>query len=175
MVQKIMIFKTLIFTIIIPGTVIIIFPLLLSSIWHQKLEIGILPILGLLLIMIGFVFYFYSVLSFLIIGEGTPMIFFMKKLEKIFGLEPDKLVRSGLYQYSRNPMYLGVVLLVLGEGLIFQLLIVIIWGFISFILFHLVVCFIEEPHLKRKHGKEYEDYLKNTPRWIGNRRFRVLK
>ncbi|UCE13790.1 MAG: isoprenylcysteine carboxylmethyltransferase family protein [Candidatus Heimdallarchaeota archaeon] len=157
--------KTLIFTVVVPGTVVIIIPIFLSMIWYQKVELGVLRLLGGFLILLGLFLYFYSVLSFLN-EKGTPMIFFMKKMEKIFGIEPEKLVKSGLYQYTRNPMYLGVVLLSLGEGLIFQLPIVIIWAVFCFIIFHFVVYFIEEPHLMRKHGKEYEDYLKNTPRWI---------
>ncbi|MHA2245752.1 MAG: methyltransferase family protein [Candidatus Hodarchaeales archaeon] len=162
--------KAIIFTIIVPGTVVVFIPWLLSSFWYTQIELGILRIFGILLISIGLVFYGYSVLSFLIIGKGTPMIFFMKKVEKIFGLEPDKLVQSGLYQYSRNPMYLGVVILIFGEGLLFQLPILLILGVVSFILFHLVVCFVEEPHLKRKHKEEYENYLGNTHRWIGFRK-----
>ncbi|MFX0016035.1 MAG: methyltransferase family protein [Promethearchaeota archaeon] len=162
-----LIIKTCIFTIFIPGTVVIFIPWFLSSLWPQKINLGATHILGILLISIGFVFYCYSGISFLITGEGTPMIFFMKKLEKIFGLEPDKLVKIGLYRYSRNPMYLGVVVLILGEGVLFQFPIIIIWSIVSFILFHFVVYFIEEPHLRKKHKKEYENYMEATPRWIG--------
>ncbi len=159
--------KTIIFTIFIPGTVVIFIPWLLIGFWSQQVDLGILSLVGIFLLSIGLLIYGYSVLSFLKIGKGTPMIFFMEKLEKIFGLEPESLVQNGLYRYSRNPMYLSVVILVLGEGLLLQSPIIMTWGIVSFFLFHFVVCFLEEPHLKKKHKEEYENYLKNTPRWIG--------
>ncbi|MHA1968753.1 MAG: methyltransferase family protein [Candidatus Hodarchaeales archaeon] len=170
MIKPIIAFKTIAFTIFIPGIVVIIFPLILSTLLPNKFEIGEFYAFGYLFIVIGIVFYTYSVLSFLFNGEGTPMIFFMRKLERIFGVEPSKLVQNGLYNYTRNPMYLGVVLIVIGEGLLIQNILILLWGILAFSIFHLVVSFLEEPHLLKKHGQNYKDYMKKTPRWIGIRK-----
>ncbi len=100
------------------------------------------------------------------------MIFFMKKTEKIFGKEPDNIVDTLFYRFSRNPMYLGVVTLIFGLGILLESLSVILWAFISFIIFHFVVLTLEEPHLREKFGVQYELYCKKTPRWIGILHFR---
>lgn len=143
------------FTIFIPGIIVILFPLILNTIWPNTFEIGVFSALGHLFIIAGLVFYAHSTFSFLFIGEGTPMIFFMRKLEKKFGVEPNKLVQNGLYNYTRNPMYLRVVLMVIGEGLVIQNIFILFWGILVFFIFHLVISFLEEPHLLKKHGMSF--------------------
>ena len=64
-------------------------------------------------------------------------------------------------------MYLGVVMIVFGQGLLFDILVYHFYACFLWLLFHGVVTGLEEPHLKKKFGKPYEDYLLKTPRWIG--------
>jgi protein-S-isoprenylcysteine O-methyltransferase Ste14 len=158
--------RTLIYTILIPGSVVLFIPWLLINFWDSAANFGFFRYFGLLVMIVGLFFYLFAVAAFFSI-KGTPMIFFMKRLEKVFGLEPDKLVSAGLYKYSRNPMYLGVVLLILGEGILFESVTLLIWGALCFVIFHFVVYYLEEPHLRQKHGPEYQSYLQNTPRWFG--------
>ena len=160
------IFKSILFTVFIPGTVAIFFPYLLIQYYPDHFDNSILYYLGLVILLLGIIFYLLSVLSFIDLG-GTPQIYFMKKIEKIFGLEPDQLAQSGIYNFSRNPMYAGVALTTFGVGLILQSPIIVLWAVIFFGLTNIVVILIEEPHLKSKYGESYEIYYQKTPRWIG--------
>ncbi|MCZ6594572.1 MAG: isoprenylcysteine carboxylmethyltransferase family protein, partial [Bacteroidetes bacterium] len=83
--------------------------------------------------------------------------------------EPIKLVSSGLYKRSRNPMYLGVLNIALGQALFFESTANLIYTGLLTVFFHLIVVLVEEPHLKKKYGQKYVDYTKQVPRWIGTR------
>jgi len=72
---------------------------------------------GWLCIALGATLYGLCLFQFLISG-GTPAIFFTCHLRFLIGEEPYQLVRNGLYQLSRNPMYLGVVLAVFGQAIV---------------------------------------------------------
>ncbi len=67
-------------------------------------------------------------------------------------------------------MYLSGVLIVLGEALFFKSLMILAYTFLLFVIYHFFIVFYEEPHLIRKYGKTYEDYMKSTPRWFGIKR-----
>jgi protein-S-isoprenylcysteine O-methyltransferase Ste14 len=96
-----------------------------------------------------------------------PAIFFTHRLRFIIGEEPLKLIRSGLYEFSRNPMYAGVILAVLGQALIFASPGVAVYGAILWLCFHLVIVCLEEPHLRRRYGLSYQEYCRHVPRWLG--------
>lgn len=82
--------------------------------------------------------------------------------------EPTRFVRSGLYRYSRNPMYLGFVLALLGAAFLYQ-------AALSSFLFVAVFWFItdrwyirfEEREMLKRFGEEYREYCRQTPRWLG--------
>ncbi len=76
------------------------------------------------------------------------------------------LVVSGLYRYVRNPMYVSVVAVVLGQALLFGNWRLLVYGGLFWLACHLFVLGYEEPTLKRTFGKEYETYRANVPRWI---------
>ena len=76
------------------------------------------------------------------------------------------LVVTGLYQYVRNPMYVAVVALILGQGLFFGSLGVLQYGIAVWAGFYLFVLIYEEPTLRSSYGLEYEDFCANVPRWI---------
>lgn len=157
--------KAVLFSIIFPGTLGILIPLFLAYIDNSDVNLYGFEYLGIIIFILGLVFYLLSSGSFLKLG-GTPQIFFMKRLEGVFGLEPSKLANQGIYKFSRNPMYTGVLLSILGIGILFTSIDAIVFGILFFIGVNIVVIFIEEPHLKEVHGEEYTEYLKSTPRWI---------
>ncbi|MFY9570940.1 MAG: isoprenylcysteine carboxylmethyltransferase family protein, partial [Blastocatellia bacterium] len=79
---------------------------------------------------------------------------------------PKKLVVRGLYKYVRNPMYVGVLSLVLGEALWFESRVLFLYLALVFFVFFAFVIFYEEPVLERKFGDSYRAYTKTVPRWL---------
>lgn len=125
-------------------------------------QVGWLPLSA------GAALYTWCLASFLLSG-GTPAIFFTRPLRYILGEEPAHLVRSGLYKYSRNPMYLAVILAITGQALLYASLRIAEYALMVWAVFHLVVVALEEPHLRGKQGSGYEDYCRRVPRWLGPR------
>ena len=79
---------------------------------------------------------------------------------------PSQLVVLGLYRYVRNPMYLSVTTIVLGELLLTQSRGLLIYWAIWFAAVNLFVIGYEEPALRRQFGPSYEHYTRTVPRWI---------
>ena len=79
---------------------------------------------------------------------------------------PRNLVVSGLYRYVRNPIYVAVVAVILGQGLLFADGRLLGYGALLWLFFHIWVFVIEEPGLRENFGAEYESYCTNVPRWI---------
>lgn len=77
-----------------------------------------------------------------------------------------KLVTSGPYALSRNPIYLGNILLLAGAGLAFGMPWFLICAFGSAILVHHLAIRREEVHLAAKFGADWDAYVSQTPRWI---------
>ena len=161
--------RALLFTILVPGTVGGYLPYIIAQRWTDQCDFVIVRPVGLLLITAGFLLYGISTFLFLTKGKGTPAIWFTKPLRVILGEEPRMLVLNGLYQRTRNPMYLGVTSLVLGEALWFGNVALCLYSIGLWIFFHCVVIFIEEPHLRTRHGDEYTTYCSRVPRWLGFR------
>ena len=82
---------------------------------------------------------------------------------------PSRLVVTGLYRYSRNPMYLAVLLVLAGWAIAWQLRTLWIYFGVMCVLFHLRVVLGEEPWLSATHGDEWVRYRRVVPRWIGLR------
>ncbi len=158
--------RAIFFTILVPGIVAGYVPYLLKRNRLPDLIIGNFHRAGPIVMGCGILIYLLTLTSFLLRGKGTPAIWFSKAISFIIGEEPMKMVSSGLYKYSRNPMYLGVITTVAGEGIFFQHSILLWYTFALFIIFTLVVIFIEEPHLEEKFGEEYKKYKKRTGRWL---------
>lgn len=106
----------------------------------------------------------YLLLLFKSVGNGTPV-----------PVEPtSKLIYKGPYKYVRNPMYVGHLLIFLGQFLFFGHLMLLLYLFLSGVGFHILVIKWEEPQLKKRLGKEYEDYLEKVPRWFPKFQFENL-
>ena len=82
---------------------------------------------------------------------------------------PLHLVISGLYRYVRNPMYLGVLLVVISEAWLFRSGALLVQAGVAFIVVHGFVLLYEEPHLQRQFGSSYADYCQSVNRWLPRR------
>ena len=149
--------RTLIFTILVPGSVTVLIPhWILRSRPGTDFDISALRWGGILPIALGAAVYFSCAWEFVKTGGGTPA-----PVDA-----PKALVARGLYRYTRNPMYVGVVSILIGEAVLFQSLRLASYVFIVWLFFHFFVLLYEEPTLRRKFGPSYEEYRKDVPRWI---------
>jgi protein-S-isoprenylcysteine O-methyltransferase Ste14 len=158
--------RAVLFTVLVPGSVAVLVP---WTIYAGAALAGGWWRAGWLLVIAGSAIYLRCLLSFLA-ENGTPAIFFTRALRSVLGEEPGTLVRSGLYRYSRNPMYVGVLAVVFGQAILFASLALTVYGVLLFVAFDIVVAFLEEPHLKARDPFAFEAYARATPRWIGMRR-----
>lgn len=79
---------------------------------------------------------------------------------------PKHLVVRGLYRYVRNPMYVAVTLIVLGEALLLWSRDMLLYWGIFFACANIFVIGYEEPYLRNRFGGEYEDYTRRVGRWL---------
>jgi protein-S-isoprenylcysteine O-methyltransferase Ste14 len=80
--------------------------------------------------------------------------------------EPRALVVQGLYRYVRNPMYVGVLLILAAESWFFASSQLLIYTALWFGVVNLFVLFFEEPRLRSRFGTVYEDYCSSVGRWL---------
>jgi protein-S-isoprenylcysteine O-methyltransferase Ste14 len=111
---------------------------------------------GMLLIAAGLPGLIDSFARFALQGLGTPAPI----------APPQNLVVTGLYRYVRNPMYVAVVAVILGQGILFGDWRLLIYGGLMWLTFHAFVLAYEEPVLAESFGAQYEDFRANVPRWI---------
>ena len=78
----------------------------------------------------------------------------------------EHLVVSGFYRFVRNPMYVGVLIVLAGEAVLFERRGLILYLAIVWVATHLFVCLYEEPTLRRRYGDEYLRFKQNVPRWV---------
>ena len=155
---------TIIFVVVVPGTVVVYVPFFLSD-WHVAAPFfGLRAVrwLGVLLVGCALPVFTDFILRFVREGRGTPA-----------PVAPTRhLVMHGSFGYVRNPGYIAVVSLVLGQGLFFGSTAVLLYGLGVSVAFHLFVVLYEEPTLRRQFGEEYVAYCRDVPRWIPRRRRR---
>jgi hypothetical protein len=154
--------RAILFTILLPGTLTMLVPWLIVSGSPPAVESG--RYLGLVAIAAGTIGYLASALEFLLRGNGTPALFLTKPLRFLIGEEPKKPIESALYKHTRNPMYLSVVWIVIGETMLYESGRLLIYAVGLGLAFHLTVVFVEVPHLRQRPG--YDEYCARVPRWL---------
>ena len=153
--------KTIIFTFLAPGTVTVLIPywLLSSPAAPPPMQLGVFRYFGALPVLIGAAIYCWCAWDFTFAGRGTPAPFD----------PPKELVVRGLYRYVRNPIYVGILSILLGEAFLFASRRLFEYAAAMLLLYFLVVVLYEEPALRRKFGEPYRRYCRSVPRWVPRR------
>lgn len=150
-------FRSVLFLILLPGTVAAYIPLRIVSATRPGLEVDVSAsgAGAASLIVAGAYVLLRCVWDFFRIGRGT-----------LAPLDPPKhLVVNGLYRFTRNPMYNGVLLAVLGEAWLFRSTALLSYAAVVFVLFNVFVMLYEEPALESQFGDSYRAYRRAVPRW----------
>jgi protein-S-isoprenylcysteine O-methyltransferase Ste14 len=149
---------TLLFVLLVPGNVIGVVPYLLSG-WRMAppfLGVTATRWVGAALIALGLPLFGDFATRFVREGRGTPA-----------PIAPTAvLVVGGPYRFTRNPGYVAVLALVLGQALLFGSRAVLLYAAALAIGFHLFVIMNEEPTLRRRYGVQYDRYCALVPRWL---------
>lgn len=147
-----------VFLCLAPGTVAVLIPWWISGWRLQPPFFGFEPVrwLGVLLILAGLPVLLESFGRFALEGLGTPAPV----------LPTQVLVVSGFYRYVRNPMYLAIASIVLGQGLLFGDVFLLLYAAVAWAAFHSFVLLYEEPKLRLRYGAEYQAYCARVGRWL---------
>jgi protein-S-isoprenylcysteine O-methyltransferase Ste14 len=138
----------------LPGMVAFLVPLLVIA--PGGFDAFVRPA-GLVPLLLGIGLLLWCVREFYVAGRGTLAPW----------APPQRLVVSGPYRVSRNPMYVAVSLVLWGWAIGFASWPLAIYAAAVTVAFHLRVVVNEEPFLARTHGAEWEAYERRVPRWIG--------
>jgi protein-S-isoprenylcysteine O-methyltransferase Ste14 len=145
-----------VFAVVAPGVVAGLVPWLLTG-WRQGRPAypPAIQDVGIALVVVGGGALTNAFVQFVVHGLGTPAPV----------APPTQLVVKGLYRHVRNPMYLAVLAVIVGQGcllgrpVLFGYAAVVLVGFVAFVHWY------EQPTLTRKFGAEYEAYLRAVPGW----------
>lgn len=155
---------TLVFVALVPGTVIGWIPYALTG-WRSGpplLGVEATRWLGVALIAAGAPLFVGFLRRFVVEGRGTPAPV----------APPQRLVVGGFFRWTRNPGYVGVLCLVVGQALLFASAATLVYAAILALGFHLFVVLYEEPDLRRRFGDDYAAYCRDVPRWLPRLRAR---
>lgn len=151
--------RNLVFTILQPGLVAGLIPYLLLKAENRSCvpdDFGYWQFSGSFAMIAGFLLMITCILQFAFEGKGT-----------LSPLDPTKsLVVRGFYGRSRNPMYVGVTILLCGEAMFCQSIVLIGYTAFVFIGFNLFIAFHEEPRLSREFGSDWDRYKEQVRRWL---------
>ena len=150
----ILLLKNLLFTVVMPGTVGVYLPLWIAR--DRPVASGPALVAGSVLLLLGASIYAWCVWDFATFGRGTPA-----PIDA-----PKKLVVRGLYRYSRNPMYVGVLTVILAWAMLYQTASLALYALVVGTFFQTFVMLYEEPHLRAAFGSEYDAYRARVGRWL---------
>jgi protein-S-isoprenylcysteine O-methyltransferase Ste14 len=149
------------FFVIAPGTVAGLAPWWISR-WRVETPVAgwfVLRLAGGALAAAGTIVLVDSFVRFATQGFGTPAPVFPTR----------HLVITGYYRCVRNPMYIAVVAVIAGQGLILGSTRVLEYAALVWLGFHLFVVAYEEPALRATLGPEYQRFRRSVSRWIPHR------
>jgi protein-S-isoprenylcysteine O-methyltransferase Ste14 len=156
MTRRVAAVGSLVFVVGMPGVVAALVPYLITGGWVGSGAPLALQIGGAVLLAVGVAVFAHTVIRFVVEGLGTPFP----------GAPTKNLVVGGPYRYVRNPMYLAVIAIILGQAAILgsaSLLVyaAIVWGTVASF-----VHFYEEPTLSSEYGEQYAAYRRAVRGWL---------
>lgn len=149
--------RSLLWTVLLPGMVAGYIPWRYFAVSQVQLDFSNpLHLLGLAAVAVGVALLGACIWDFARRGRGT-----------LSPVDPPKeLVVQGLYRYVRNPMYVGVSLIILGEALLARSTALVLYWAIFFAIVNIFVRFYEEPALRAQFGESYVRYTGRVGRWL---------
>lgn len=145
---------SIVFFLLAPGVVAGVIPWLITG-WEPGSTWLPAQVFGVIVVVTGIAGLIYSFVRFVVEGRGTPA-----------PVAPtEQLVVGGLYRYVRNPMYVAVVAIIIGQVLLFGRAGLLLYGLVVGGVMAMFAKWWEEPALLRRFGESYEIYRRNVPGW----------
>lgn len=146
--QIVRFFETILFSVVVPGAVTYWIPRDVFHLWTRTMPNLWTPLhsIAMIPLALGLAVYVHCVWEFGARGRGIPA-----PVD-----HPKQIVVTGLYQYVRNPMYIGVLLFLLGESLFFGSWTFLIYTMAWLAFVHINVLLYKEPNLRRKFDGSYD-------------------
>jgi protein-S-isoprenylcysteine O-methyltransferase Ste14 len=148
---------SLLFLIVAPGVVAGLVPWWITG-WSVREPLPhwiFLRVTGAFVLVAGVAVLVHAFVRFVVEGMGTPA-----------PVAPtERLVVGGLYRYVRNPMYLAVAGVIVGQALVLGQLLLLLYAGAFVIVTAAFVRGYEEPTLTRRYGAQYERYRRTVPGW----------
>jgi protein-S-isoprenylcysteine O-methyltransferase Ste14 len=145
------------FLVVAPGMVAGLVPWSLTG-WHVRYHSPYrapLLVVGLGLVAVGVVVLLHAFARFVLEGGGTPAPV----------AAPERLVVGGLYRYVRNPIYLAIEAIIVGQALALGQAVLLLEAAAFGVAVAAFVHWYEEPTLQRRFGEQYEAYRRAVPGW----------
>jgi len=144
----------LIFAILIPSLLLVTLPGLGAKLGLLQLHFGMVNLLiGAVFILVGFIYAAWSILSQVILANGTPVPV----------MPTQKLLVVGPFKQCRNPMVFGTVMAYLGCSILAGSLLSVAAVILFAVLLVIYIKRIEEKELEARFGQEYLEYKQSTP------------
>ena len=151
--------RSIMWAVLLPGVMAFYLPWRFFGLnhWHSARN-SPLHVVGVALMAAGTVMLAICIFEFARSGRGT-----------LSPADPPKeLVVQGLYRYVRNPMYVSVSLILIGEYFVTASVPLLLYWVVWFAVVNLFVMGYEEPALRRQFGESYASYAREVGRWIPN-------
>ncbi|MCC6766648.1 MAG: isoprenylcysteine carboxylmethyltransferase family protein [Deltaproteobacteria bacterium] len=148
--------RALLAVVALPGAATVFLPWMLLRMSGADAPPSAARAAGATLIAVGASVVAWCVVDFVRVGRGT-----LAPIDP-----PTVLVRRGLYRVVRNPMYVGVLTVLVGEALAFGAWPIAAWAVCLAVGFHARVVRYEEPVLRATFGAAFDEYCRRVPRWL---------
>jgi protein-S-isoprenylcysteine O-methyltransferase Ste14 len=145
---------SLVFLVTQPGLMGGLIPYWLTD-WESKDPPEVLRVVGAVALLAGLAALAHTVIRFVVEGLGTPAPFAPTR----------NLVVGGLYRFVRNPMYVAVMAIILGQAAVLGRPVLLVYAAIFWAVVASFVRFYEEPTLAERYGAQYAGYRRAVRAW----------